>query len=463
MDDILRKIPAVNRVLKAPELADALAAHPTALVTEAVRQALDGLREAVRSGAAKTIPAMAEIAALVGARIERLEQGRFCPVVNATGIIIHTGLGRAPLPDAAMEALRRTAGGYLALELDLDTGERGSRQRQIEELLCRITGAEAGMVVNNNAGAVLLGLDTLARAKEVIVSRSELVEIGGSFRMPDVMAKGGVRLVEVGTTNKTRLDDYRKAITSDTALFLKVHQSNFRIVGFSDSVHEEELSALGREFGIPVMHDAGSGAMAAVRTCGFHKEPLIRDSVKAGVEITTFSGDKLLGGPQAGLIVGQHEFVDRLKGNPLARALRPGKLCLAALEATLRLYIDDDLALSQVPVLRMMNASAKELEKRAKKLSRLLRDAVGNTVTIEIEDGLSAVGGGSLPAEELPTKVVAVSTDALAAQDLANRLRANMPPIIARVHEGKVLFDPRTITDDGMKHIAAALARLATP
>ncbi|NOZ24142.1 MAG: L-seryl-tRNA(Sec) selenium transferase [Planctomycetes bacterium] len=458
MKNSLRRIPSVHQILSAPEMAQALSKHPRSIVTRAVRNVLQGLRSDVRSGKVAAIPTMAGIAEQVAAEAARLSLGRFCPVINATGIIIHTGLGRAPLPDAAIEEIARTAGGYLALEFDLDSGERGSRQRQIAQLLCDVTSAEAGMVVNNNAAAVLLGLDTLARDKEVIVSRSELVEIGGSFRMPDVMVKGGAKLVEVGTTNKTRIDDYRRAITCETALLLKVHQSNFRMVGFTQTVTEEELVALGREFNIPVMHDAGSGAMEPMRTFGFPQEPLIRHSVQVGIDVTTYSADKLLSGPQAGIIVGKAEITEKLKANPLARALRPGKLTLAALEATLRLYLDDDLALSHVPVFQMMAMSPATLLKRARKLARLIKAQAAESLSVQVEDGASAVGGGSLPGEELPTKVVSVALDGVAAESLAERLRRHMPPIIARVRDDRVVFDTRTIAEDELNVIASAFA-----
>jgi len=462
MENLLRSIPSVDRVLNAPETAAVSAEYPRVLVTRAARNVLERMRSEIKSGGLKALPAMDEIAARVRDEVELLDRGRFCAVVNATGIIVHTGLGRAPLADSAMKAIAETAGGYLALETDLESGGRGSRQDQIEALLCEVTGAEAGMVVNNNAAAVLLVLDTLARGKDVIVSRSELVEIGGSFRMPDVMEKGGVKLVEVGTTNKTRIEDYRNALTDETALLLKVHQSNFRMVGFTQSVSEEDLVALGREFDIPVMHDAGSGAMPPVRKLGFHDEPVIRDSVRAGVDVTTFSGDKLLGGPQAGVMVGTRACIERLRKNPMARALRPGKLTLAALEATLKLYLDDELAAANVPVLKMMGAKLDELSRRARRLAKLIEKTAGG-VAVEIEDGFSAVGGGSLPAEELPTRLVAVSVDGVPAGDLAAGLRKSTPPIMALVRGDKVAFDVRTITDDQVKIIAAALSRLTHP
>ncbi|MEW6356912.1 MAG: L-seryl-tRNA(Sec) selenium transferase [Planctomycetota bacterium] len=458
MKKLLQQIPAVDSLLTSAGLRPLLAEHPRAFVVQAVRAVLDRLRSAVRSGEVGLIPDRESIATGVAVECRRMSLGRFCPVINATGIIVHTGLGRAPLSDAAVEAIARTAGGYLALELDLETGERGSRQRQIAPLLCEVTGAEAGMVVNNNAAAVLLALDTFARGKEVLVSRSELVEIGGSFRMPDVMAKGGARLIEVGTTNRTRIDDYRNAITSETALILKVHQSNFRMVGFTQSVSEAELVALGRELKIPVVHDAGSGAMEPMRRFGFPSEPLIRHSVEVGVDVTTFSADKLLSGPQAGIIVGKAQFIEQLRSNPLARALRPGKLTLAALEATLRLYLDDDLALSQLPVFQMMGMSLDVLTKRAKRLARLITAKAGKGVSIFVEDGMSAVGGGSLPGEEIPTKVVSVSIADVTADALATRLRRHVPPIIARVRDDMVVFDVRTMADDQLPVVASALA-----
>ncbi|MBM4050049.1 MAG: L-seryl-tRNA(Sec) selenium transferase, partial [Planctomycetes bacterium] len=367
----------------------------------------------------------------------------------------------APLAQEALRAIYDAAAAYCPLEVDVQSGKRGSRTTHVERLLCSLTGAEAALVVNNNAAAVLLVLQALAQGKEVIVSRSQLVEIGGSFRMPDVMAQSGAKLVEVGTTNKTYLSDYRNAITDNTALLLKVHASNFRITGFTAEVSIEELMSLGRERGIPVAYDIGSGALRDLSAFGLASEPLVMHSVAAGADLTTFSGDKLLGGPQAGIILGKEKLVGRLKKHPLTRALRVGKLTLAALEATLRLYWDDEGVTQRLPVLRMIALPLVEVALRAELLARQIQAVVGPRFTLAVQDDVSTVGGGSLPGEVLPTKVVSVSANGLSPDDLATRLRTNHPPIFGRIADDKLLLDPRTIAESQSEAIVAAFQRMA--
>jgi L-seryl-tRNA(Ser) seleniumtransferase len=372
-------------------------------------------------------------------------------VINATGVIVHTNLGRAPLAEAALNAVRDAAAGYSNLEYDLAAGERGSRHAHVEEVLCELTGAEAAMAVNNCAAAVLLASAALAGGRDVVVSRGQLVEIGGSFRVPDVVAQSGARLVEVGTTNRTKLDDYRRALGPETGAVLRAHQSNFRTVGFVEEVEIEELC----ELGPPVIDDVGSGALAE-RLPELADEPPVRRSVAAGCAVVCFSGDKLLGGPQAGLMVGRRDEIERCRVHPLARAVRIDKLSLAALEATLRLYLDPAAALREVPVLRMLVAGESELRARAERM----RAAVGDGA--DVIRAVARVGGGALPLLELEGPVCAVDPGPRGADELARRLRAADPPVVGRVRDGWLLLDPRTLGDaDADSAAAAVVAALA--
>jgi L-seryl-tRNA(Ser) seleniumtransferase len=367
------------------------------------------------------------------------------PAVNATGIVMHSGLGRAVLSKAAREALDAVAVGYSTLALDLESGKRVSRDRHVERLLRDLSGAEAATVANNNAAATVLILNTLAKGKEVVVSRGQLVEIGGSFRMPDVMTTSGAVLREVGTTNKTHLRDYEAAVTENTGAILRVHHSNYRIVGFAEEPGIEELAALGRSRGVPVVDDIGSGALVDLTPYGLAAEPMVRASVQAGADIVCFSGDKLIGGPQCGIIVGKAAWIQKIKKNPLARAFRCGKLSLAALEATLKLFLAPEKLAERHPIYRMLGLTPDELGRRAKKLAASLRKAIPAGVMIAVEDGQSQVGSGAVPVETLASKVLAVQAPGLSAEDLARRLRLLAPPIFARIHKDAVLFDFRTI------------------
>lgn len=444
----LRNIPSVSALLEMPEVSEFYASYPRPLVVSTIREVLDKLRESIgHSGTSDTDLSPPAILPLVRERL--LEKGKMPikRVINATGVLVHTGLGRAPLSAEVFKSIKDVVAGYCSLEVDLLSGKRSSRGDHIESLAVALTGAEAAMVVNNNAAAVLLALDTFARNKEVIISRSQLVEIGGSFRMPEVMAKSGAIMVEVGTTNRTYVSDYRKAVTLDTALLLKVHSSNFRIVGFTTSPKIEELVRLAREFEIPVMYDLGSGALFNLETYGLPYEPTVEESVRAGADIITFSTDKLLGGPQGGLIVGKKRFIDLMKRNPLARALRVDKLTIAALEATLRLYTDKSEIVQHLPLFKMLTRPLKDIEKESKRFIKELSKRSDGRITATLEDGSSAVGGGSLPGEEIPTKLVSLSTEKPGAQELSDMLRQNTPHIFGRIENDRFILDLRTVSD----------------
>jgi len=379
---------------------------------------------------------------------------RLRPVLNATGVVVHTNLGRAPLAAAAIDAIGAVASGYSNLEYELGSGERGSRHSHVASLLGELTGAEAALVVNNCAGATLLAVAAVASGREVVVSRGQLVEIGGSYRVPEVVAQSGARLVEVGTTNRTRIGDYERALGPDTGALMRVHQSNFRTVGFVEEVEIEELCELGRCAGVPVIDDAGSGALVeGVAILG--DEPAVRRSVAAGCAVVCFSGDKLLGGPQAGVMVGGAEAIERCRRHPLARALRAGKLSLAALEATLRLHLEPERAMREIPVLAMLAAGEAELRARAELMARALAEA---GVAVEVIEASSRAGGGSLPLLELRGPVCAVDPAPLALDELARRLRAGDPPVIARAQRGRLLLDPRTLDDVAARAVATRVA-----
>jgi L-seryl-tRNA(Ser) seleniumtransferase len=382
------------------------------------------------------------------------------PLVNATGVVVHTNLGRSLLPEAVVENISVVAGRYSNLEYDLDAGKRGSRHAIVEDLLCEISGAQAAMAVNNNAGAVLLCLETFARDKEVIVSRGELVEIGGSFRVPDVMAKSGGILKEVGTTNRTHLRDYENAIGENTALLLKVHRSNYSVIGFTAEVSLRELVVLGAGHGVPVMEDLGSGTFIDFSKYGLVKEPTVQDSVAAGTDIVTFSGDKLLGGPQAGIIVGKKSIVDLIKQNPLARALRIDKLTLAALESTLRLYRDEEKAVNMIPTLRMLTMNIDDIETRASNLVEELKNIGISQLDIELFRRSSRAGGGALPLLELPSRCLGIRVRGMSANALEKNMRANDPPIIGRIEDDAYIMDPRTLQDDDLPIIRKAFEKI---
>jgi len=448
----LRQLPSVDRVLSVLRMRDDVRGVAHAILVRLVREVVEEVRTELQRGDRERVDLM-DLAEAVEDRLRVLVHPSLRRVLNATGALLHTNLGRAPLAPEARSAVLEAAGAC-NLELDLASGERGSRQDHVTSLLRRLTGAEGALVVNNNAAAVLLALSALASGREVVVARSEQVEIGGSFRMPDVMRAAGVRLVEVGTTNRVYLRDYEAAITPDTALLLKVHRSNFRIVGFVADVPVQELVSLGRRAGIPVMYDLGSGGMVDLRTRGLPYEPSVPEAVASGCDLVLFSGDKLLGGPQSGILVGRTSLLERLRTHPLYRVVRVDKLDLAALEATLRLYLDPETAWQRIPVLRMLGASVEDLQERAMRLARRLRE-VG--VAAEAVPSQAESGGGSLPGVVLPSYAVRLRHPSLPAHALAFRLRTASPPILARVQEEAVLLDLRSVLPEDDPDLEAGL------
>jgi len=456
--ELMRAIPKVDKILEDPACRHWLDLHPRPVVLAAVRQVLEELRQAGKNGAL----AVAELeTAAVTCRIERLlaegEISSLRRVVNGTGVVIHTNLGRSPLAPCLRDQLADIAFSYSTLEYNVATGERGTRYAHVEQLICRLTGAEAALVVNNNAAAVLLVLSALAAGREVVVSRGELVEIGGSFRIPEVMRQGGAILREVGTTNRTHLRDYQSAISDQTAILLKVHCSNFAVVGFTAEVSVPELTAVGREYGVPVVADIGSGNLVDWRGVPGMSEPRVQEYLEAGADLVMFSGDKLLGGPQTGIIVGRNSLVDALKKHPLLRALRVDKMTLAALEGTLRLYRDERLACAEIPTLRLLRLSASELKIRGQQAMRRLRRQLPVTISMQLVPGVSQVGGGALPLAELPTWLLAVRCDSLSPQELEEGLRRQPVPVIGRIARGEFLLDVRTIAATDWTDVAAGL------
>ncbi len=455
MKDLLRQLPSVDEMLKEPVVEDWLKAHPRVLVLEAIRTAIENKRSAIREKQETASISASDIIGKAEVVLRELSEPSLRPVINATGVVVHTNLGRSILSDTVVSAVIEASRSYSNLEYDIKAGERGKRHVHIENIMKRLTQAEAATAVNNNAAAVLLCLNTLAQGKEVVVSRGELVEIGGSFRVPEVMERSGARLKEVGTTNKTHLKDYEKAINENTGLLLKVHTSNYKIVGFTKDVPASELSALGKRHGIPVMWDLGSGSFIDLARYGIGEEPTVRQAVDSGVDIITFSGDKLLGGPQAGLIIGKKAYLDLIRGNPLARALRIDKMTLAALEATLYQYLDMERARKEIPTLWMLTQPISEIERKAALLADGLSGIHG--LVVRMQEDISQSGGGALPIGNLPTKVVAIAHEKYSASRIESRLRLGRPHIITRIKDGMVLFDPRTLNDAEIEKIIEAV------
>ncbi|CAI8038593.1 L-seryl-tRNA(Sec) selenium transferase [Geodia barretti] len=454
----LRNLPSVERVLNTDTLAAAVDAHGREMVVDLAREVLDGVRKRVLAGS--PAPAGHQIAEAVLDLMTDLAEPSPRPVINATGVVIHTNLGRAPLSDAALAAADAVGRGYSDLEIDLGTGRRGSRQAHLQSLLRRITGAEAALAVNNNASALLLGLSALAAGREVIVSRGEAVEIGGGFRIPDVLRQSGCTLVDVGTTNRTYVRDYADAMTEQTGAFLKAHASNFKVEGFTAFVGERELVALGESSGVPVLHDVGSGALLPTDRYGLAHEPTPQESIAAGVGLVFFSGDKLLGGPQAGIVVGKRDLVTRLERHPLARAVRIDKMSLASLTATLAHYAMGE-AENKVPVWRMISTSAEDVRARADNWRAALAT---HQVQTGVEPARSAIGGGSLPGETLPSWTLSVDPSPdRSPEAVLSALRDHSTPVIARIADDTVRLDPRTVLpeqdDDVIRAIATVMAR----
>lgn len=457
---ILSGLPSVDELLRQNHMKELLASYPRVLIADGIRDYLEECRKHILQEE-QDLPCFPSQELWEKPLVDYLHQkcrSRLVKVINGTGVILHTNLGRAVLPPKIKESIWNISGHYSNLEYKLDSGSRGSRYSHAEELLCRLTGAEAAMAVNNNAAAVLLVLSTLAKGREVILSRGQLVEIGGSFRIPDVMMQSGAQLKEVGTTNKTHLRDYENAIGENTALLMKVHTSNYRILGFTEEVAAAELVHLGQQYQLPVIEDLGSGTLINLQKYGLPYEPTVQDAVNAGLDIVTFSGDKLLGGPQAGIIVGKRCYVEQMRKNPLARALRIDKLTLAALEATLRLYLEEAAALKEIPVLQMLTASQAELNRKAELLCTRLKEKIGSSCSMEIVEGFSEVGGGSMPLHQLPSKNIALWKEEVPAHRLETLLRRGKNPVICRIHKDKLVFDVRTIFEDEFELLAEALA-----
>jgi len=461
--NLLRKLPGVDRILESAGKDPGFNDLPKSVLVNSARDVIENLRKVILYDNEKITEKDLDIEKVirtVAATTAEKMTPNLKRTINATGIVVHTNLGRSPLGEATVENIRQVSTGYSNLEFDLSKGSRGSRYSAVEGLLCELTGAKAAMVVNNNAGAVLLCLDTVADGREVIVSRGELVEIGGAFRIPDVMAKSGGILREVGATNRTHPKDYEKAVNNRTGLLLKVHTSNYAIVGFTAGVSLAEMVDLGRRYSLPVMEDLGSGTLIDFSKYGLAAEPTVQESVKSGADLITFSGDKLLGGPQAGIIVGSKEVIDKIRANPLTRALRIDKLTLAALESTLRLYRDEKTAISSIPTLNLLTTPKPVIERRADRLAARLSANATSELEIKTLHRSSKAGGGALPLLDLPSVCIGVTTPLLSANAIEKNMRANTPPVIGRIEEDTFLMDLRTIRDDEIELIGTAFENL---
>jgi len=462
--NLLRKLPGVDHVLelwdKTQPVEDGV---PRAVLVRSIRTTLDRLRTRILAGDELLDEALFSDSQLLHLTEEAVKKAmgfKLKRVINATGVVVHTNLGRSLLPKRVAERVAEISSQYSNLEFDLEKGARGSRYSCVEDILCELSGAEVAIVVNNNAGAVFLSLETLAKGKEVIVSRGELVEIGGSFRIPDVMARSGAKLVEVGTTNRTHLSDYERAIRDETALLLKVHTSNYSMVGFTAEVSLQDLVALGAKYHLPVMKDLGSGNFVDFSKYDLMKEPTVQETIAAGADVVTFSGDKMLGGPQAGIIVGKKDVLARIKQNPINRALRIDKMTLAALEATLHLYRDETQAISSIPTLRMLTLPPTLISKKARRLQNRLKKLGSDRLKTVLIKGSSRVGGGALPLQELPTKCVGVRIEGLSANHIERIMREATPPIIGRIENDLFVMDVRTVQDEELAIIASTFKKI---
>ncbi len=460
----LRQIPSVDKLISAKGAEALIEDYGRNVVVEAARTVLKELRLKLKRKKESPHKKRELSQEAIFRKIKELVQEKMSPsltkAINATGVILHTGLGRAVLPREAQSGVKNVIEGYCTLATDIETGQRGHRDVHLNDLLCELTGAEAANVVNNNAAATMLILNTLAKGKEVIVSRGQLVEIGGSFRLPEVMEASGAVLKEIGTTNKTHLRDYTAAISEETGAIMRVHHSNYRILGFTEEPSAEELAELARKHNIPFIDDLGSGALVDLKDFGIETEPLVQRSIKAGVDVACFSGDKLIGGPQAGIIVGKASIIQRIRKNPLSRALRVGKLTIAGMEATLRLFLSREKLPDSHPVYKMFSLSLKEVEKRAQKVAKELQSPVSDKVEITVIDGGSQVGSGSVPVETIPTKLLRIKPASGSAEILARKLRHYRPPIFTRIQKDSVLFDFRTIQEDEDTIVSEALTGL---
>jgi len=447
--EYLSRIPKVDNILSIPDTKKLLEKFPRNIVVEAIRTVLEELRQSISEAKEEELESITidseNLIPIISKLVEKIMTPSLRKVINATGVIIHTNLGRAPLSEQALNSLSKISEGYSNLEYDLIKGERGDRQMHVKALLTTLTNAEDAMVVNNNAAAVLLALNSIAKDNEVIISRGQLVEIGGSFRIPDVISSSGAIIREVGTTNKTRLSDYQKAITDETATILRAHTSNYRIVGFAEQVSLSDLVKLGHQYNIPIMDDLGSGVLLELGVEGFEDEPTVKSSVEAGADVITFSGDKLLGGPQAGIILGKSELVEKMRTNPLARVLRVDKMILVALETTLRLYLNPKMARSQIPVIKMITCPIGKVARMSRSIEGRLKEELGNKCDIDIKKDYSKVGGGALPLLDLETRVVTLSPNTISSDKLALKLRSLSVPIIVRIDKDMLIIDPRTL------------------
>ena len=449
MKTLLRALPKVDDLLRSQELAGLCQEYGETMVADGIRKEVDALRQKILAGQLDTLPVREDLCSCIAQRVRWDSLPSFRQVINGTGIVLHTNLGRACLSEKAAQAAADAARRYSNLEYDLQSGNRGTRYSHVEALLCQLTGAESALVVNNNAAAVLLILSALTQGGQVPVSRGELVEIGGSFRVPEIMEACGAQLKEVGATNKTHLSDYEKAIGPETRAIMKVHTSNYRIVGFAETPALSDLVALGHRYDLPVIEDLGSGSLLNLERFGLHDEPSVQDSIKAGVDVVSFSGDKLLGGPQAGIILGRKVYLDKLKKHPLTRAMRVDKMTLAALEATLRSYAAENE--EEIPVIGMLAATAETLLAKAKLLQAMLQEAGISPQIVSVE---GRVGGGSVPNQGLPSYAVAFGGNVNA---LEEKLRLGMQPIIGRIHDGRYLLDVRTLWEADFPLIVTAI------
>jgi L-seryl-tRNA(Ser) seleniumtransferase len=452
----LAQLPQVDRLMQHTFLVELGKQYPREIIIDVIRQELAACRNQLLNDTSyefKSEPFLQKIKN----GVQELFKPSLRRAINAAGIILHTNMGRAPLSPVAQQALQDVAENYCNLELDMASGKRGNRYQHVEALICHLTGAEGALVVNNNAAATFLILNTLSFGKESIISRGELITIGDSFRLPEIMRHSGTQMIEVGTTNQTLISDYTEKINAETALLVKVHTSNYKITGFTAEASLEELVTLGQKFKIPVLHDVGSGALIDLSQYGLPKEPVIRESIELGADVVCFSGDKLIGGPQSGIIVGKKEFIQKLKKNQLTRALRAGKLTYAALEATLRLFLDEKALLQKHAVMHLLTRPLASLKQQGEEIIQAL---IACPIDIELQDGLSEVGGGSLATESLPTKMLTLNLATLSADQLSQKLRENQPPIISRIQNNRVCLDLRTIREDEGKFIIDALKKI---
>ncbi len=462
-DKLYQALPAIDRLLRHSVVEDLCIVHPEMYVHNCVRKIVDEIRQSISDDVIidiASLPALDEVARRVESKVIRGLGHKLIRAVNGAGVILHTGLGRAPLAPTAQASLQEAATRYSILATDQATGKRGDRNRHTAEMLREITGAEDSLIVNNNSAAVMLALNTFGENKESIISRGELVEIGGAFRVPDVMRRSNTIMVEVGTTNKTHLRDYSDAITDNTTVFLKVHTSNYRIEGFHKEVTIAELASLAKESGQTIVYDIGSGALVDLKRWGVEYEPTVQEAVADGADVITFSGDKLVGGPQCGIIVGRKELIDQMKSNPLMRAFRCDKLIISALDGTLKLFLEPEKLPQTHPLYAMIGTPLEVIDSRATAIAEVINKSTRGSVSVQVEDGSTQMGSGALPARSIPSRVVCVTSPELSAERLGRRLRLSDPPLFTRIADGKVIIDARTITDEEVSMIGHSFRKV---